>query len=435
MEDTLKRASADVRQMSDTAQSEILPKDGGRWLIETVSGSRHLFDLDEMMYSRLSGGVNIGGNLDSEELHEILEIQQMPRVNSMFRVALAVSDPDLAQMVVSSFVTRITALANHEGLTVELPTVTLLEQVAQVPPVNAWLLLGDEASFPNADDLRAQRDSLNPDLWNWTCPRQIQRGDLVFIYFMAPHKAVHFVARALFPPVYDPSISVNALKKVDPHQWWTDLSPFVEVPPLPFSRLKELHGGHLVLRGKPTHYLPPDVVDGIVADLGDLDKEQRLVLQRPVGDPMLPEPEQMQLDDLRRISAGLLQPEAMVEQYIVEPMLRMCFPESGGNRVERQLKIPGAGVADFGIHGTEGLLGVVEVKIGVRRQPHGGLKGSPDLAQVLRYAEAARVPGLLIDANEVFLVEAGHDESVSSYERQHLTSEHLSAIAAHVRGR
>jgi len=217
MEDSHSRTPADPHLASKN-QFGISPGNSGRWLIETQSGARHLLDLDEMTYSRLSGSTNIGDNAAPPASHEILDIQQMPRVNSRFRMALAVDDPDLADFISSSFVTSIIPLDSQEWVTVQLPELTVLEQVAQVPPTNALLLMGDEASFPNSDDLRAQRDPLDPDLWNWTCPRQIQRGDLVFIYFMTPRKAVHFAARALYPPVYDPSIQVNALKKIDRHQ-------------------------------------------------------------------------------------------------------------------------------------------------------------------------------------------------------------------------
>ena len=421
--------------MDDVVRSEISPADGGRWLVETESGSRHLLDLDEMTFQRRGPRGKGDRAREVSDVHQIIEIEQVPRINSQFAVVLAGPEPDTESYLTSTYVTRITALGFRDEPTTDLPELSLLEQVAQIPPSNAWLLVGDEASYPTSAELGAQRDDVDPDLAIWTCPRQIQRGDLVFIYFLAPTKAVHFAARAMCAPVYDPSIGVNARRTVDPHQWWTELSPLVEVPAITFGRLKHLHGGNLILKGKPTHYLKPPIVEEIVADFAELDREQQLVLQIPIGDPNLPDPTRMQLDDVRRLAAGVLQPEAKVEQYFVEPLLRLCFTDTSGVRFEPQLKIPGAGVADYGIRDDGGLLAVVEVKIGIRRQSRGKLDGSPDLAQLRRYTAATGVPGLLIDANDVFLVGSGHNEPVHRLERQHLTPDHLAVIVAHVGGR
>ena len=70
-----------------------------------------------------------------------------------------------------------------------------LKDIVAIPPVNAWLLIGDEASYPTATDLREGRTYWNFDSI-WTGPRQAQPGDLLFFYFIAPRKAIHFVARA-----------------------------------------------------------------------------------------------------------------------------------------------------------------------------------------------------------------------------------------------
>jgi hypothetical protein len=412
------------------SESELAPGSVGRWLVETHSGSRHLFDLDTWTYSR-SGEQRLGNGLDSPDPLPIVEVDQWPRVNTQFWLWLDVGD-DYVQQMRSSYVTRIVELSPGIDFAAALAPQTELEAVAQVPPSNAWLLMGDEASFPDAAELRAQRDPSEDALPYWTCPRQIMRGDLVFIYFMAPRSAVHFAARALYPPVYDPSIEVNAERQIDPHQWWTELSPLVEVQPVSYSILRALHGGHLNLRGKPTNYLKPAIVERMIAEFGDLDDEQRLVLQKPVGAPELPsEPELMQLEDLRRLPSGALRLESMVEEYVVAPLTRMCFPESENNTVVPQVKVEGAGVVDYAVYHHDQMRGVIEVKLGVRRSLDGGLRDSPDLAQAVRYATAADVPAMLIDSNEIFLIDRGSSEPSRSLDRQRLTTENLAAITDH----
>ncbi len=400
----------------------------GRWLVETVSGSRHLFDLDSMSYARR--GTRIKG-LKPRFSYGVKSVDQWPKVNSTFRVALDRPAQEEFRLA-SSYVTRIVPLAQNEHLEADLPRQSLLQQASGAPPSNAWLLIGDEASFPTTAELKAQRRLRNPEINSWTSPRQIQRGDLVFVYYMNPRKAVHFVARALNPPVFESSIEVNSIKPVDPHQWWTDLTPFVEVPPIPFKLVRDLHGGHLILRGKPTHYLTPDIVSQLINHCGVLNDEQRLVMQRPVGDAALPDPANMSLATLRRISAGALRLEAQVEQYVAEPVLAKAFPASRGFRIEKQYRIEGAGIADYGIFERDQLIGVVEVKLGITRLLGSVLGGSPDLEQLGRYCSKAKVPGLLIDANEIVLVDLDSLRPVRLYERQRLTRKHLGAISSHL---
>ena len=60
-------------------RSELMPGDGGRWLVETVTGSRHLIDLDAMTYARLGRRLKLGGGLDTAATREILLIEHMPK--------------------------------------------------------------------------------------------------------------------------------------------------------------------------------------------------------------------------------------------------------------------------------------------------------------------------------------------------------------------
>ena len=136
---------------------------------------------------------------------------------------------------------------------------TTLKSIVTSAPTNAWLLMGDEASMPTSQELRSSRTEWRQQCL-WTGPKQVQPGDLLFFYFIAPTKAVHFVARAATHPIFDPHEGVNSVRPVDPNQWWLIRTPLVPVAPVPFASLQRLHDGYLNLRGKPSHYLSPDRV-------------------------------------------------------------------------------------------------------------------------------------------------------------------------------
>jgi len=85
-----------------------------------------------------------------------------------------------------------------------------LKDILAIPPTNAWLLIGDEASFPTASDLRDNRRRPLTDDQIWTGSKQTQPGDLLFFYFVAPRKAIHFAARAAsYPSLIRKSVSTR----------------------------------------------------------------------------------------------------------------------------------------------------------------------------------------------------------------------------------
>ena len=300
----------------------------------------------------------------------------------------------------------------------------------ETPPVNAWLLMGDDDAFPTTGELAEQWQHREEDLPLWTAPPQTTRGDLVLLYFMAPRKAVHFVARAVCPSFYDSGIDINAVGNVDVHQWWTFLTPLVEVPPIPFASLRKLHGGHLVLKGKPRHYLAPHVIEALITDIGELNEAQRQVLQIPTGIPDLPDPQTMTLPQWRDLASGPLKLEKQVEHYVVEPLLRMCFSDDPSVSWFPQVRIPGAGVADYGIHLEHRLRGVVEAKVAIR-QPRTPSSPGPDLEQALRYAHKADTPAMLIDSNQVLLIDRQAREPRKRIDRRSATEADLRAVRRH----
>lgn len=409
-------------------KQELTPGTAGTWCVTTASGSRHVIDLDHRTYRRLAGDVELGAGLDDgASTLELVDVLQHPRLNSRFSVVLHDGPGELD--LTSGYVTHIARLG--PGDRPELVHLTAIEQVATAPPTNAWLLIGDDASFPDEQELLAQREPSDPAVVEWTCPKQIQRGDLVLVYYVAPRSAACFVARAVLPPIFDSAATVNADREVDPHQWWTDLTPLVPIPPIPFARLRELSDGHLNLRGKPSHYLASSIIESLRADIGELDSEQALVLQVPTGDPDLPDPGWASLETLRTIASGRLINERLVELHIVEPLLNLLLDRHASTSWCRQHKGPG-GIADYAVCAGDRLTSVIEVKLGIRHDASGGVHGSPDLSQLVRYMQADGVPGALIDANEIVLVDADSYEPHPPIERTQLGERDLGRIAAHL---
>lgn len=422
--------------------TEIAPGATGMWAFGDVSGCIHTLDLDEEVYVLwMPSGWGIADgeeNPDDPEGGELVwdidEVLQWPRVNGVVQIegGLVEDDEasDLPSWVTSDYITWIFKVPPEGELNV--PDMTELEEVSQVPPTSAWLLIGDEASHPTPEDA-ASEDTDEPNLW--TAPQMAQRGDLVFLYFVSPIKEIRYAARVLDSPFFDPNMEVNSIGDVSSKQWWVELSEFVEVPPVPFSELSALYGDGLILRGKPSHYVPPRVFDGLVARFGDLDGNQRLVLQRPVGSADLPDDAAtIDLHALRDLTSATLHREAMVEQYVVEPLLRLALVTPHDLEIRPQVRLT-SGIVDYAIYAQGRMIGVVEVKFRIRVSDGGSVSESPDMDQLLRYMNATGVPGMLIDAHDLVLVPSGVGDDTSAeavrLTRTGLATEHLTRIADH----
>lgn len=133
-------------------------------------------------------------------------------------------------------------------------------------PRSAWLLLGDNASFYTDDELRAvQRryQSGVPDLW--TCSPRIERGDVLFVYFMSPRKSINFICRADSPPYVDRNVEVNRERDLSEYQWYVDLTPPVSVEPISFKTINTFMGGSLNLRGRSGKFIDHAAANRILA--------------------------------------------------------------------------------------------------------------------------------------------------------------------------
>jgi hypothetical protein len=312
-----------------------------------------------------------------------------------------------------------------------------LKKILAIPPTNAWLLMGDEAAFPTNTDLRDNRRRPLSGDQIWTGSKQTQPGDLLFFYFIAPRKAIHFAARAASYPFFDSGIGVNANKPVDPNQWWVSYTPQIPIKPVFFAELNALMDGYLNLRGKPSHYLPPKVVRAIFnqgVDLDQMTKTDRLVFQEPVGSAELPDPMKVRLADWKKMADGPLKAERQVEQHVVEPLLRLALPKNRSLRSQKQYRLKSGGIADYVVLESDTPRSVIEVKLGVRMPHDGDWSRSPDFQQVLRYSRELNVAAALIDCNRIFLIAPGASAPTTIIERDSATAADLREIGQHLAG-
>lgn len=302
-------------------------------------------------------------------------------------------------------------------------------------PRSAWLLLGDEASFPSDADLDSALGDGGVLEYLWTAAKQTAPGDLAFVYFTSPRKHVAFVTRAATGAFYDASIGVNANKKVGNEQWWSNFSPLVPITPIPYKVLVEYADGYLPLRGRSGVYLRPEMVDALIAHITSADTmtpELQRILRPVVGLAELPSPDLMTKAEWKEISPGALPLEKHVEQYVVEPMARFVLPD--GHSLARQHRI-GPRIADYAVLDEHGVVrSVIEVKLRVRRRHDAPWGEAADFKQVQDYAQALKCPAALIDCSQVHLIVAEASRPHRTIERGEASPADLHEIGRHLVG-
>jgi|GEM_PF-1435829 len=303
-----------------------------------------------------------------------------------------------------------------------------------IMPSNAWLVIGDDASYPTADslaELRADGEAGWFDLM-WTASKNVVMGDLVLVYFMAPRKAVHFVARAASSGFFHDDIEVNSDREVGTAQQWTYLTPLVEIEPIAFARLQSVHHGHLILKGRSGKYLRPEVIDELHFVAKD-PADQALVdaiTAVPVGLADLPRPDETTLEQWRQIAGGALRLEADVTRHIVEPLLRHLL---GGTGVTWQLEYPvRSGRVDLAVLDDGRPVASIEVKLAMPVLAGGAWSSGRPAQQLRRYTDELGTPGVLIDANRVLLFAVGADEPCAEIDRRTASQAELDQIRAHL---
>lgn len=320
------------------------------------------------------------------------------------------------------------------GLGVEFGTARRIASPEQLssPGEQAWLIVGDEASWPTPDELAAQRSESEAERLGelWTAAKQTEPGDLLLVYFMAPRKAACFVARAQSEAFYSADIGVNSVGSPSDHQWWVHHTPLIPIDPISFSELRDAVGGHLVLRGRSGKFLRPEVIDGLTfkaldpVDQTALDRDT----QRPTGRADLPDPDQMSVAEIAGVAPGALRLESDVSTYLVQPTLRHVLAGSG---LTVQAEFPiGRKRADFVVLDGDEPKCVIEVKL---RAIAPNDPSSPDVAQAVGYATALGCAAILVDVSEFHLIDGGQDHVAFSGERQHLAGV-LDRLREHILG-
>jgi hypothetical protein len=233
---------------------------------------------------------------------------------------------------------------------------TLPGDPRDIEPANAWLLFADSPAYPDQRTLEADAGNGRAGIFEklWTTAKQTEVGDLVFCYFISPHQAAHFVARTASRAFFDREIGVNADKEVADAQWWSFLTPLIEIEPIPVQVLRDCADGFLPLRGRSGLYLRPEVVAAlpVVARNPKDAAELVRVLHTPVGNPNLPDPANMSPQEWTAVASGAMKLEKHVEQYIVEPMLRMALQSEPSLTHQRSYRI-GAKIADYVVSGPK----------------------------------------------------------------------------------
>ncbi len=298
------------------------------------------------------------------------------------------------------------------------------------PPRSAWLLLGDEASFP---PIGLNRDS-GTQPWSWTACPHVEIGDSLFFYYVSPRKAVHFLGRAVSRPHVAPGREVNSTRDVDTHQWWVDYNALVEIAPIPLQEINRACGERLVLRGKSGRHIRTEAANQLLQHASIVHLPEawcgRLALQRVMGRSELPAPAKMNLKTLRALPASLLRLESDVEEYVVEPLFRLLrLPRP--YRLQRRLRIRRK-VADYAVFNGAEPQCIVEVKLRTALDRHRNWAESPDIQQAEGYANSFGIRFVLIDCDEVFCFDAGSLVPRLHFELRNLTAQDLPAIRSFV---
>lgn len=270
-------------------------------------------------------------------------------------------------------------------------------------PQSAWILVADAASLltDGGLDAFARYEGVDSEWTAWTCSPHVQRGDLVFLYAVAPVKAVCFVGRAMCGAYWSSKRSVASVTPVAATQWWTHLGAIVRVKPIPLGRVHQVCG-HVNLKGRAGKPVAPDAANTLLAEASiryaSAPWVERCAVVPVRGLRHLPDPGRSTLGQLRDIPASSLKLERDVESHIVEPLVRLCRLAGGGVEVLRQFRI-GRGLADYAIVRKGGLCAVVEVKRRIRRDRDADWATSPDVGQAARYADGR--PFLLVDVEHI----------------------------------
>lgn len=304
-------------------------------------------------------------------------------------------------------------------------------------PTNAWLLMGSESSYPSEGDVDAMRRDAALGIYesSWTVAKQTEPGDLLFFYFSKPLKAIHFVARAV-DHAYFEDIG-NTGERWSGRQWWTHLTPMVEIEPIELAELQRVTGD-MVMLGRSGRYLRPEHAAQLAAlarsRVPDDASIHSRILQPVVGRADHPDPHTLDLHQWRQLPAGTLTLEADVERLIVEPLLRFALDEQADASLSKAHRV-GPRIVDYVVLQDSRPACAIEVKLRVRRSRTAPWAQCKDFLQAADYGNRLSVPAILIDAFDIHLIPAGAPEPSRSFSRAVLLHEDLAVLRQHILGR
>ncbi|MFO0609362.1 MAG: hypothetical protein U0324_39725 [Polyangiales bacterium] len=243
-----------------------------------------------------------------------------------------------------------------------------------------------------------------------------------------------FVARADRDPYYEAHVDSSA--DISPGQWCFGLKSMVEIEPIAFKDLCAICGEALILKGQSGKRLTAAMANALLSRITikhPSDADIRDDILQPVVNHALPQPDSMSLDDLRDFASGHLNLEKEVEEYIVDPMLRLAGLDEAPYRIERQVRV-GKGLADRVVYRGNEALCVIEVKRRLHLDRHRDWTTCIDVAQAQGYATRLSTDFMLVDVDRIACFKAGQKTPAVEFDRRCLDESELEQIALHASG-
>jgi hypothetical protein len=301
-----------------------------------------------------------------------------------------------------------------------LPNVVSSEDLPE--PRSAWFLFGSQDSLLTDDDLMDDDGSSE-----WNCPKHVEIGDVLFFYFKAPYKAVHFVARAISEPYPGED------------GWhWLAYDCMVRIEPISITEIRKIFDDkRLLMYCKDGRYIRPDFANRLLerakVAFSPFDSANEKALEKVVGKKELGDPNTITLDGLRSLKSADFISEEPVEYHFVEPLLRLAELDKHA-RIQRKYDLPRRKTADYAaLDRAQKALCIIEVKLrlGERKE----WKRSSEFLQAREYANESNAPAFsLIDCDRVFCFQSDSDMPCLTLNRNRLSNEDLCALRAHILG-
>jgi hypothetical protein len=293
-------------------------------------------------------------------------------------------------------------------------------------PRSAWFVFGSEDSFMSDDDLRE-----NLGKGGWTSSKHAKKGDTLFFYFIAPYRAVHFVARARCDAFFDEEFK----------RWRIYFESMVSIKPIHLSQLRELFDEkRLLLYVKDGKWIRPDfanrLLDHMVVVYPVAQEHIHRVRQHMLGKVELGEPASITLDELRQLQSSHFICEEEVEYHVLEPLLRLAQLEYPV-RVQRRFDLPRRKTADYAAiesidgRSTQRVRCIIEAKLNLGNL--GNWPTNRHVGEARQNAEMCDAPGFVVmDRDRLVCFRTSEELPCLVLERATLDENGLSTLRAHI---